>query len=120
MRVLFDHFLAALSIARSSCMGPRRPAHVLPRRRRKNLHGKSAQATFKRGVHSSFGLPDRLGIMRYQSGLSTHQELSIEWDLIPGSEHPLWSGPSRKGRFPRVLFCLTENRMFREIPAEAL
>jgi hypothetical protein len=34
-------------------------------------------------------MPRVRDVMLYQVGLSTHQEIEVQWDLIPGNDHPV-------------------------------
>jgi len=41
------------------------------------------------GLHFPSYMPSVLDVMKYQASSSTHQELKIEWNLIPGAETPV-------------------------------
>jgi hypothetical protein len=41
------------------------------------------------GLHFPSYMPTVLDVMKYHATLSTHQELKIEWNLIPGVETPV-------------------------------
>lgn len=41
------------------------------------------------GLHLPSYMPGVMDVLKYQIRLSTHQELTVEWDLIPGIDHPL-------------------------------
>jgi hypothetical protein len=41
------------------------------------------------GLHLPPGMPGILDVMKYHAGLSIHQEVSVEWNLIPDRELPV-------------------------------
>src|SRR5229473_986448 len=60
-------------------------AHRLPRHRQKIAHGSSTGVICWRSVSPLPSHMPRVGdVMLYQVSLSTHQEIELQWDLIPG------------------------------------
>jgi TolB protein len=107
MRVLFDHFLAAFSIAALLVHGSATPSACITEAQTEELAWEIGASRLQAaGFTLPSDTPTVWSIMRKQSGLSTHQELSIEWDLIPGSEHPLWRGAVPEGSLSKSFVLL--------------
>jgi hypothetical protein len=49
------------------------------------------------GLHFPSYMPSVDDVMNYQAKLSTHQELTIEWTIIPGSDRPVHKDTVREG-----------------------
>jgi hypothetical protein len=61
------------------------------------------------GLHMADSMPSVLDVMRYHTGVTTHQEITIEWNLITKADRPVERGAVVEGSLAHE-FTLVERK----------
>jgi len=83
--------IACIALALGMALGVASFVHSVEAQDQPELPGYMLRVAYLQaaGLHLPSYMPGLMDLLNYQVSLPTHQELTVEWNLIPGIDHPV-------------------------------